>query len=289
MPNLDLGFQVKTLILAIVVLNCMVMTEVAADETIELRQPLLRHPDRAELGFPASGRLRKIRFEEGKSVALGEVLAEIENDHEKAQLDLQTAKSLADEPLQTARVRVSAAKRAKEAAEDANRKHARTIPAQETRRLELDLELAQAELAEKEYEKRIAALELAVAKSTYEATILRAPFAGIVTRRYMSVGTTTDTTRPVAQIVDVSMMRVEGYLSLADAKQVHVGDKIMVVQSNGRQTAFSVGFVDIGAQQVQKLIRVWGQATSNVGLMEGETITARVITAQGEPNKESKE
>ena len=275
----------KTLMLAIVVLCFVIVSQTVGEEAIDLRQPLLRHPDRVELGFPASGRLRKILFEEGKAVEQGEVLAEIENDHEKAQLDLQIAKSLADEPLQTARVRVSAAKRAKEAAEDANRKHARTIPAQEIRRLELELELAQAELAEKAYEQRIATLEMAVAKSAYEATILRAPFAGIVTRRYMSVGTTTDTTRPVAQIVDVSKMRVEGYLSLVEARQVHVGDTILVVQSTGRQTEFTVGFIDIGAQQVQKLIRVWGQAEAKDGLMEGESITARVMASQAEPKK----
>ncbi len=271
--------------LAIVVLCFVIVSQTVGEEAIDLRQPLLRHPDRVELGFPASGRLRKILFEEGKAVEQGEVLAEIENDHEKAQLELQIAKSLADEPLKTARVRVSAAKRAKEAAEDANRKHARTIPAQEIRRLELELELAQAELAEKAYEQRIATLEMAVAKSAYEATILRAPFAGIVTRRYMSVGTTTDTTRPVAQIVDVSKMRVEGYLSLVEARQVHVGDTILVVQSTGRQTEFTVGFIDIGAQQVQKLIRVWGQAESKDGLMEGESITARVIDSRVEPKK----
>lgn len=248
-----------------------------AETRIELRQPLVRHPDRTDLSFPAPGRLYSIDVEEGSIVTEGQLLAALNYDQEKAQLNLRQAQSLAMEMLETAKVRRAAAENVLKSSKEANRMLARAIPIQELLKLELDLELAQAELKEREYEKRIAQLEMLVAKSAYDARFMHAPSAGTITRRYVSVGASVDATKPVVQIVNTSKIRVEGYVSLAEARLLKLGEKLTVKQKNNQEHVLALGFVDIGAQQVQKLVRIWAQMESTGQLLEGEPVDAWII------------
>ena len=242
--------------------------------SIEVKQPLVRYADRVDLSFSIAGRLKSVLFEEGQVVEAGEVLATLENDREKAEYAFRKAKADASETLETAKARIAASKTAKSRATDANQLVLHAIPSQEIRRLELDLDLAVAELNEKNREKELAALEAEIAKASYEATILSSPFTGTITRRLLSKGSSVDGLKPIGQIVSKNKLRVEGFVSLDESRNLRVGDKIMVRQKSGKEVAFDLKFIDVGAQQVQKLIRIWGETTDTQGLVEGEAVTA---------------
>lgn len=253
-----------------------------AHETIYVKQPLVRHPDRVELSFAIAGRIKDLCFEEGDVVKVGTVLASLHNEQELAELALQIAKAEAVEPLEVAGARRNMAQKALQQAKDGNEILSNAIPSHEIRRLELDFEIAQAEYGEKVYEQRLAVLEKDVALAAYESTLLIAPFTGTITRRLLSKGATVDGLKTVGQIVDTSKIRIEGYVEIREAQALKKGDTILVTQKSGREVSVPLEFIDIGAQQVQKLIRVWGQTSDQVGLLEGEEVTATIRSQKAE-------
>ncbi len=68
---------------------------------------------------------------------------------------------------------------------------------------------------------------------------LRAPFAGIVTQRYVDVGAlmpaptgSTQSAQPLVDIADVSRVRVVVYVGQRDATGIHVGDHLSIVRDD---------------------------------------------------------
>ena len=68
---------------------------------------------------------------------------------------------------------------------------------------------------------------------------LRAPFAGIVTQRYVDVGAlmpaptgSTQSAQPLVDIADVSRVRVVVYVGQRDATGIHVGDRLSIVRDD---------------------------------------------------------
>jgi multidrug resistance efflux pump len=244
---------------------------------VEIRQPLLRHPERVDLSFPVPGRIRELHFEEGDVVDAGKVLSTLENDRELSEFKLKKARSEAQELLASARARAKVAGQGLAQARRGNDLKEGAIPAQELRRLELELEVANAELLEKETEQSLLAIEANVAKAVYESTILRAPFSGTITRKLLSSGSAVDGLKPIGQLIDTKTIRVEGYVGIQDVRKIKPGQKVLVTNKSGETFTFQLRFVDISAQQVQKLVRVWGQTTCDKKLVEGEEVTATIV------------
>ncbi len=245
-------------------------------ESVEFQQVMIRYPERVDLAFATPGRIKAIYIEEGQFVNAGELIAELENEREKAEYALRELKASSEEPLLAGRARVRSADLALENALGANKLVNAAIPHQEIRRLTLDSDLARAELDEKELEVRLAAYEAKIAKAVLESTQIRAPVSGIVTRKFLSAGSSVEGPRPVAQIVDKSHVRVEGYVTISEMRKLRPDQDIEIIRSSGEVLSARLVFVDLSAQQVQKLVRVWGVIKSAGEIIEGEAATARV-------------
>jgi len=91
-----------------------------------------------------------------------------------------------------------------------------------------DLENAQAN-------EKVSTATLKRMKSLQAYEEIRAPFAGVVTQRYVDIGAllpaatgSTQSAQPVVDVADLSRVRIWAYLGQADAAQVKVGDPVRV-------------------------------------------------------------
>ncbi len=76
-----------------------------------------------------------------------------------------------------------------------------------------------------------ATLHQALAQQSYE--IIRAPFSGVVTARYVDVGAlvpsgtgNTSAVQPVVDLADIDLLRVQVYVGQPDAARLQVGDRV---------------------------------------------------------------
>jgi RND family efflux transporter MFP subunit len=156
----------------------------------------------ATLYGKVAGYVQSISVDRGDHVKYGQVVAEVESaetdrQYDAAVSDLDNKRKIADR----ARDLVTHGWTSVEAADTANTAY----------------QMAQANVAQR-----------AVMKS-YE--VLRAPFDGTVTARYVDVGalvqsseTNQTSTQPVVTIADMSKLRVDVYVEQRDVPYVHVGD-----------------------------------------------------------------
>lgn len=183
------------------------------DETIEAVGAVAGHPGRvAQLAAPAPTRVARVNAAVGQFVAAGAVLVEFEVA-----------------PFEAAKV---GAERALEVAEKAAARASRLADAGVSPRKEA--ELAQAELA-------VAQSNAITARRTRELAVLRAPFAGVITKQVALLGASVDATQPLIEVADPSQQDVLLTLAPADAARVHVGNG--VVLSAGTTAGMTTGAV----------------------------------------------
>jgi membrane fusion protein, multidrug efflux system len=79
-----------------------------------------------------------------------------------------------------------------------------------------------------------ATLQQALAQQSYE--LIRAPFSGVITARYVDVGAlvpagtgSTQTVQPVVDLSDLDRLRIQVYLGQADAARLRPGDPVSLV------------------------------------------------------------
>lgn len=170
------------------------------DETIEAVGVVAGHPGRvAQLAAPAPTRVARVNAAVGQSVAAGAVLVEFEVA-----------------PFEAAKI---GAERALDVAEKAAARASRLADAGVSPRKEA--ELAQADLA-------VAQSNAITARRARELAVLRAPFAGVITRQAALLGASVDATQPLIEVADSSQQDVLLTLAPADAARVRVGNEVLL-------------------------------------------------------------
>ncbi|HZU85273.1 MAG TPA: efflux RND transporter periplasmic adaptor subunit, partial [Polyangiaceae bacterium] len=162
----------------------------------------------ATLYAKLSGYVRRVDVDRGDRVKRGQVLAVIESP--ESQKDVASARHDADVTRRNA--------------ERADRLAPSGVVAQQDR----DNAVAQA---------RIAQANLARAVDILDYTLVRAPFDGVVTARYVDPGAlvpaatgSTQSALPIVDVTDSGTLRVFVYVSQDAAPFVHVGDAVAVWQ-----------------------------------------------------------
>ncbi len=170
------------------------------DETIEAVGVVAGRPGRvAQLAAPAPTRVARVNAAVGQSVAAGAVLVEFEVA-----------------PFEAAKV---GAERALDVAEKAAARASRLAEAGVSPRK--DAELAQADLA-------VAQSNAITARRARELAVLRAPFAGVITRQIALLGASVDATQPLIEVSDPSQQDVLLTLAPPDAARVRVGNEVLL-------------------------------------------------------------
>lgn len=119
---------------------------------------------------------------------------------------------------------------------------------------------------------------LKLKKQELEAEIrsygVTAPFAGTITRVMKHPGEAVQLGDPVVELVDASRLKVEGYVSVSEARTLKLGQAVSVVEEvEGISPVPEVRllgklvFVDIGIEPVSQRVRIWADVDNSKFLL----------------------
>ncbi len=176
---------------------------------------------KAEVASKGTGRLKYLRFEEGDKVKTNEIIAELENEDIKANLDLAKAELL------RAKTELLNAERQYKRTKELYKSGSKTKV--EFENFETAFKLAQAALAG-----RIALVK--VAEVNLENTIIRAPFDGTILTKNADVGeivapfaSSSSSKGSVVTLADMKSLEVEADVSESNIHKVSVGQPCEII------------------------------------------------------------
>jgi membrane fusion protein (multidrug efflux system) len=223
-----------------------VVDAVRATGRIEALQAIELRPDE-------QGRVTAILFREGQSVAAGTPLVKIDD----AMLKAQAERAKADRDLSTQQLERVRRLRAQNAASPAD--------------------LERAEAAARSAEAGLALLDLQIARTT-----VRAPFAGAIGQRFVSVGDYVTSATRLLTLQTVNPQRAVIEVPERYAVKLRPGQNVdfSVASQEGRTFRARVDFIDPVVQNENRTIVVKASAPNPGGLLKpGMFIEARLATA----------
>lgn len=259
--------------------------QAADSDQIVVPECRVKFIEQAVLASERNGVVSAIDIREGDTVRMGQRVAHLKDDVPRAQL--ATLIQEAESPQSTAKIEDAqlAEQFAVERFKIAQQAKGRNTDAVSRAEM-LELEVA-ALRAGKEIDKAVLELDLAkLKKSELEAELrsyqLLAPFAGTVVRVLKHRGESVQMGDPVAEVVDATRLKVEGYVTATQARRLRAGMTVLVHEELDDATAQVTGnvqgrliFVDVGVEPVSQRVRIWAEI-DNAGLQLRPGVQARM-------------
>ncbi len=286
-------------------LNSIEQPGVVATPVIELQGAILKTIDATTLAAQVAGPLRELLVKEGDVVKANQALGKINDDALRLELEqLKTQVAVAqkrqanDIDQRLAEKSMQVAHTEYERAMNANARVPGTYPINEIDRLRLLADRTELEVERAKYEQELAAFEVTLAQGSYRQTYeryarhqLAAPAAGVVVSVEKRAGEWVEPGTDLLRIVRIDQLRVEGFISSAEAAPLLVGRsaRIALVIARGGNSGDSqtwqgrVVFVSPDVNPVNSQVRVFIEVDNPAGVLRpGLRVQARIE----EPAKE---
>lgn len=173
--------------------------------------------ERGEIAAREAGAVDKVLVDVGDRVKAGDVLAILDADRVRAERDLRAAEVVAAE----AQVAAMRAELGLERQELTRAEQLRGSPAFSEARFadqRQEVRMAEAKLAQQQAAVAMSQAQLRLSEIALSDMEVRAPFAGVVTRRHADVGTRLDEGEPVVSLIDDRRLEIE-----VDVPAVNIG------------------------------------------------------------------
>jgi len=233
--------------------------EGAAAGGLDQTEPLgvLEPVARAMLGAPTYGTIMEILVEEGQEVKEGQVLVQLDDRGRKLEYD--RAKISAENQSDVEQARLTAEFRSLEY--ERQKKVHESLKASTISESELETYRLNSELAQVTYEMRQADLalrEVVVELRSYELEItrVRAPFAGVITRKVSEVGQVAELATPLLELIDTHQLYFVVDLPVARLRDVSVGQEVLVTPELFPELARRGRVVLVGPEVTVDTVRV---------------------------------
>jgi membrane fusion protein (multidrug efflux system) len=234
------------------------------------------------LGFDRVGTISELDLQEGMRVKSGQVIAKLDDQVAIAALNSAEKKASNDVHKQYATASFAVSKNEHEQALLANKNAGMAVvPLIEIKRLFLAERRSQLQIQQADHDRAVAVLDRDLALAQLKTYRLRAPFDGIVTRRFKQKGEAIRQGDPVIELIDISTMKVEGRIPLARAIRLRPGQNVRVqlIDNNDRTGTLPAAFqeatfpgrlvyIDPGVSLVgERDVRVWAEVANKGGLL----------------------
>ncbi len=222
-----------------------------AADTVKISNCLLALDDEATVPAQVAGVLTKILVREGRQVAAGDLLAQIDDaiplaKREVAKFKLEAAKRQAadDVDIRFATAAAEVAEAEYNLAEDANRKMQGTVPQARVRELllehkkmKLSIDKAKKDMAVAALQAKVAEAELHAAEVDVQHCRIVAPLDAVVVELKSHEGEWAQAGEPIMRLVRIDRLRVEGFLNVKDYRASQIqGRPVSVVATFAGQT-----------------------------------------------------
>jgi RND family efflux transporter MFP subunit len=183
----------------------------------------LIEPERvADLGTAATGVIRSMLVERGDRVRRGQVIAVLQDDIERASVDVAQSRAQADAEVRAAHAGVELAQQKRDRSHDL---HGRGfISAQALEQSLAETRVAEEKLLQAREQKRSLEKESALARVRLGERTIRSPIDGVVVERYFTAGERVEE-KPMVRVARVDPLRVEVILPSAMYGSVRAGSK----------------------------------------------------------------
>jgi len=174
-------------------------------------------------------------------------------------------------------------------AEKANSDQAGTVSELELREMQLAAEKAALQQEQAEHTLAIAGLRLAEIDAQLRELRMPAPAAMFVRAVHRRAGEVVRQGDVIAEVVDISRVRVEGHAPLATARWMQVGKRVEIElegHSGGQRFAGTITFIDVKIEPVSQHIRFTVEVPNPTGQLR-EGMQAAVLISQQVPNNKA--
>lgn len=234
------------------------------------------------------GILGEIKVFEGDRVEEGELLARIRDEAPRAAFEVARKEAESDIDIRFSRKAAEVARAEYDKAEEANRRNRGTVPEIEVRRALLAAEKAALEIEKAQHMREINGLKRDEAGVQVQICRIDAPFAGFISKVYLTRGATVRQGDPVIELVSTDRVKVEGYVPLEQVAALKPGQPVEVEVTArqaggvaGRPVAGVLKFVDVKANNANSKVRVWAEIPNEDGrLRAGLTAVLKIQTAE---------
>jgi biotin carboxyl carrier protein len=238
---------------------------------------------------------------EGVRVEAGQVVLRVRDAVPRSALAVAMARADSDADMRAASKELEAVRFELENHLQANQSRPGTYTEIEVRRIQLAAESAALKVEQADQERQINQRLREQAENELSTFDVPSTIAGLVTRAFKGSGEAVLLGEPILEVVNTEVVRVEGFVPLADAWRLRVGMPVTVrVELAGRtdrvpagdadQTQrFTVtlrgelGFVDVDVQPIAKVVRVWAELANQDDLLREGMEAELTIGISGPP------
>ncbi|QDV77511.1 dihydrolipoamide acetyltransferase [Planctomycetes bacterium K2D] len=282
----------ELLLLGAMLLACCPAVTLA--ETIEVASSILTVSETVKVPAPEAGVLRELVVHEGMRLEQGATIGEVDAREQQLsaeviEQDLAIARSESESDV---RVRLAAKENKVAEAElkratSINAELPNTVSTKEVERLRLTMEKSELEIEFANFERDLLAAKLGrieadlrLAQHQVEKMRVTSPIGGVVAELFCEAGEWVDAGEPIARLVRVDQLRVEGFVGIDDALAGLVNRPAVVeallpsgetIKAEGR-----VVFVSPEAEPVDAKVRFWAEV-DNSAMRLRPGLTARVM------------
>lgn len=245
-----------TVALAVVLVTVWSANAQSPVRTVKVEDCIVSLHDQAVIPAQQAGVLVSLSVREGEMVTAGQLLGQIDSSQQKlkhnlAEIERQGAKEKAEEDIDIRFSQASAAVAETEYQQslDANRRLANTIPQPEVRRLKLAAHKTNLQIEKAISDQHAAALTLAsrqaeskLAANEFDKCQITSPIQGEIIERMRRPGEWVNPGEPIARVVRLDVLRVEGFLSTTEQSPLAVRNatvSVTVALDGGRTEEFA--------------------------------------------------
>ncbi|MBC8113193.1 MAG: HlyD family efflux transporter periplasmic adaptor subunit [Candidatus Saccharimonas sp.] len=252
--------------------------------------------DRVTLASPRAGVLAFVELREGDSVEARQVVASLDASVARANLAIARHRAsstvdrrFAKKTIELSQIEYDKAQRANSSIEGGG-----VFTDIDLHRLKLNVDKSILQLDQAESETKIHSLTVDQLTAELNSYAVVAPFAGRVTKVHRSKGEAVALGDPIADVINLDRVRVEGFVSIQEGLRIRPGSLVLVrldlpdvdlaeehVTMNGKLV-----FVDAGVEPVTGQIRVWAEVPNPEGVLRAG-LPARMMI-RGTPTLTSK-
>jgi RND family efflux transporter MFP subunit len=163
-----------------------------------------------KLAAATQGTISRVTMERGQVVKVGEVVAQLESEVEQAMLEGAELRANSDTLVRSRKTEMELA--ASKLARIRELSKRNVSSQQQLEQSSAEAQVAAMAFEQAKFERDLAVVEAKRMRATIERRLVRSPVNGVVTKVEQRVGEFADPARPLAEIAEVHVLRVEAYL-----------------------------------------------------------------------------
>ncbi len=261
----------------------LIPTLLFAEESVPLIEAVTQPSADIELSFVQAGKVASIKVEEGDTVTAGGLLAQQDNEIERIQLDIITAKANNLTPIQLA-------KNEKEEKDQyllkliAAEKNGAVTP-WEVQLASFVRETALLSMKMAEFEHNQDLLQLKTIQEALHKLRLFSPINGIIEEIRIESGESVQALQTVMRVVNTTLIQIDVPVPLELARQLAISQPVIITYSDNESVEGTIDNISRVADAAANTLNVKVLADNNAERPAGERVTIQFpgITEQPQP------